>query len=170
MTTNKTLAFTQQYTKQNVPKLRSGDTVRVHERIIEKDKERIQVFEGLVIARKHGTVGPNATFTVRKISHGVGVEKTFPLHSPAIQKIEVVKHDKVRRAKLYYVRDLHKKKKKKKASKMLGMVYEEEVEEPEAEVAEESAEETTEETPEEQTIEQDPKKQSQASTKEEKNE
>jgi len=140
--------FTQKYIKQNVPSLRSGDTVRVHERVKEKDGERIQVFEGLVIARKHGSKGPNATFTVRKISaHNVGVEKTFPLHSPVIQKIEVVKHDKVRRAKLYYLRDLIHKKKKRKESKMLGLMYEEVTEGPKAEeaVAERSSTEKIEE-------------------------
>lgn len=129
---DKVQLFTQKYIKQNVPLLRPGDTVRVHERVKEKDGERIQVFEGLVIARKHGSKGPNATFTVRKISaHNVGVEKTFPLHSPVIQKIEILKHDKVRRAKLYYLRDLVGKKKKRGESKMLGLVYEETAKEPE---------------------------------------
>ena len=123
---DKVQLFTRKYIKQNVPLLRSGDTVRVHERVKEKDGERIQVFEGLVIARKHGSKGPNATFTVRKISaHNVGVEKTFPLHSPIIQKIEILKHDKVRRAKLYYLKNLVGKKKKRGEAKMLGLVYEE---------------------------------------------
>ncbi len=133
---DKIQAFTQKYTKQNKrtrrhrsntnrPQLTSGDTVRVYEKIKEGDKERVQVFEGLVIAVKHGTKGLNATFTVRKISYGIGVERVYPLHSPTIQKIEVVKHDKVRRAKLYYVRGMKGKKKRRKASKMLGVVYEE---------------------------------------------
>ena len=122
---DKIQVFTQKYIKQNIPPLRAGDTVRVYEKIKEGDKERVQIFEGLVIAQKHGTKGPNATFTVRKISYGVGVERVYPLHSPTIQKIEVVKHDKVRRAKLYYVRDMKGKKKRRKASKMLGLVYEE---------------------------------------------
>lgn len=138
---DKLLAFTQQYIKKNIPLLTAGDTVRVHEKVKEKQGERIQIFEGLVIAVKHGR-GLNGTFTVRKISvHGVGVEKTYPLHSPQIQKIEVVKHDKVRRAKLYYVRDLRGKKKKRKAAKMLGLVYEEAaLEEPqEKSTSEESA-------------------------------
>lgn len=142
---NKLQLFAKRYIKQNVPPLRTGDTVRVHERIKEKEGERIQIFEGVVIARKHGK-GLSGTFTVRKISaHRVGVEKTYPIHSPTIQKIEVVKHDKVRRAKLYYVRDL-KKKKRKKPSKMLGLMYEEVVETPEAEeaMAEESTKEQTE--------------------------
>lgn len=120
---DKIQVFNQKYVKSNVPLLRSGDTVRVHERVKEKEGERIQVFEGVVIAVKHGK-GLNATFTVRKISAGVGVEKTYPLHSPIIKKIEVVKHDKVRRAKLYYLRKVTKKR-KKKPSKMLGLVYEE---------------------------------------------
>jgi large subunit ribosomal protein L19 len=122
---DKIQSFTQKYIKQNIPLLRAGDTVRVYEKIKEGDKERVQVFEGLVIASKHGAKGPNATFTVRKISYGIGVERVYPLHSPAIQKIEVVKHDKVRRAKLYYVRGMKGKKKRRKASKMLGLVYEE---------------------------------------------
>jgi len=137
---DKLLTFVRQYTKQNVPQLNSGDTVRVYERIKEKEGERIQVFEGLVIARKHGFKQPNATVTVRKISaHNIGVEKIFPIHSPMIQKIEIVKHDKVRRAKLYYLRNLIGKKKKRKASKMLGMVYEEVAEQPAEEIQTEEA-------------------------------
>lgn len=84
--------------------LRSGDTVRVHVKIQEKGKTRIQMFEGLVLARKHGSEA-GATFTVRKISHGVGVERIFPLYSPSIDKIEVIRRAKVRRAKLYFIRD-----------------------------------------------------------------
>lgn len=84
--------------------LRSGDTVRVHQKIQEKGKTRIQVFEGLVIARKHGSEA-GATFTVRATLSGVGVEKVFPLYSPLIDKIEIVRRSKVRRAKLYYIRD-----------------------------------------------------------------
>ena len=84
--------------------LRAGDTVRVHQKIEEKGKYRIQIFEGLVLARKHGTE-PGGTFTVRRVSSGVGVEKIYPLYSPMIDKIEVVKRSRVRRAKLYYIRD-----------------------------------------------------------------
>lgn len=84
--------------------LRVGDTVRVHVKIVEKGKTRTQMFEGLVIARKHGTEA-GATFTVRKISHGVGVERIFPLYSPSIEKIEIIRRAKVRRAKLYFIRD-----------------------------------------------------------------
>ncbi|MFT5036941.1 MAG: large subunit ribosomal protein L19 [Candidatus Azotimanducaceae bacterium] len=84
--------------------IKAGDTVRVHQKIQDKDKTRIQIFEGLVLARKHG-VEPGATFTVRKMASGVGVEKIYPLYSPNIDKIEIVKRAKVRRAKLYYIRD-----------------------------------------------------------------
>lgn len=83
--------------------IRAGDTVRVHVKIQEKGKTRIQMFEGLVIAKKHGSE-PGATFTVRKISNGVGIERIFPLYSPAIEKIEVVKRARVRQSKLYYIR------------------------------------------------------------------
>lgn len=84
--------------------IRAGDTVRVHQRIQDKGKTRIQIFEGIVLARKHGTE-PGATFTVRKVASGVGVEKIYPLYSPNIDKIEIVKRAKVRRAKLYYIRE-----------------------------------------------------------------
>ncbi len=91
-----------------IPVFRSGDTVQVHFKISEGDKERIQVFEGLVIKRQQG--GANSTFTVRKISYGVGVERIFPLYSPKIDKIKVLEKGKVRRAKLYYLRGLQGKK------------------------------------------------------------
>ena len=84
--------------------IKAGDTVRVHQKIQDKGKTRIQIFEGLVLARKHGTE-PGATFTVRKVASGVGVEKVFPLYSPNIDKIEIVRRSKVRRAKLYYIRE-----------------------------------------------------------------
>ncbi|MDC1205369.1 50S ribosomal protein L19 [Candidatus Pacebacteria bacterium] len=84
--------------------IKAGDTVRVHQKIQDKDKTRIQIFEGLVLARKHGNE-PGATFTVRKVASGVGVEKIYPLYSPNIDKIEIVKRAKVRRAKLYYIRE-----------------------------------------------------------------
>lgn len=84
--------------------LRSGDTVRVWQKIVEKGKIRLQAFEGLVLARKHGKEA-GATFTVRKVSSGIGVEKIFPLYSPALDKIEVIKRSKVRRAKLYHIRE-----------------------------------------------------------------
>ena len=90
--------------KPEVPEFNVGDTVKVYNKIVEGDKERIQVFEGVVISRKNSSV--RETFTVRRMSFGVGVEKTFPIHSPRVDKIEVVKRGKVRRAKLYYLRDL----------------------------------------------------------------
>lgn len=90
--------------RTDIPNFKPGDTVRVHAKIIEGDKERIQVFEGVVIGRANG--GSRASFTVRKISYGVGVERIFPLHSPRIDKIEVVTSGRVRRAKLYYLREL----------------------------------------------------------------
>jgi large subunit ribosomal protein L19 len=93
--------------KADIPPFSSGDTINVHVRVIEGDKERIQQFQGVVIGR-HGA-GMNATFTVRKISDGVGVERIFPLHSPRIAKIEKVKEGNVRRAKLYYLRELASK-------------------------------------------------------------
>lgn len=89
--------------KQEVPEFSIGDTVRVHVRIKEGDKSRIQVFEGTVIAKKHG--GISETFTVRRVAHGCGIERVFPLHSPVVDKVEVVRRGKVRRAKLYYLRD-----------------------------------------------------------------
>ncbi|CCQ92339.1 ribosomal protein L19 [[Clostridium] ultunense Esp] len=99
--------LTQDQLKTNLPEFRPGDSVRVHVKVIEGQRERIQVFEGVVIKRQGG--GISETFTVRKISYGVGVERTFPIHSPKIDKIEVVKRGKVRRAKLYYLRNLRGK-------------------------------------------------------------
>jgi large subunit ribosomal protein L19 len=90
------------FTKKSVPRFEIGDTVRVHVKVVEGEKERIQVYEGAVIARK-GTLNTE-TFTVRKVSYGVGVERIFPLHSPVVTKIDVVRQGKVRRAKLYYLR------------------------------------------------------------------
>ena len=94
--------ITMDYKKEDIPEFKVGDTLRVHVKIIEGQRERIQVFEGYVLKRQHG--GVNETFTVRKLSNGIGVEKTFPLHSPRIEKIEVVKKGRVRRAKLNYMR------------------------------------------------------------------
>ena len=89
--------------KNKVPDIRIGDTVRVHQRIKEGNRQRIQVFEGIVIKKQNG--GLNETFTVRRVAYGVGVEKTFLLHSPLVEKVEVVRVGKARRAKLYYLRD-----------------------------------------------------------------
>ncbi|MGC5327154.1 50S ribosomal protein L19 [Brevibacillus sp. SYSU BS000544] len=96
-------ALEQEQLKQDLPAFRPGDTVRVHVKVIEGQRERIQLFEGVVI-RRRGT-GVSETFTVRKVSYGIGVERTFLLHTPKIDKIEIVRHGRVRRAKLYYLRD-----------------------------------------------------------------
>ena len=93
----------QEQMRFDMPEFRPGDTVKVHIRIIEGNKERVQVFQGVVIKRKRGLM--NATFTVRKISHGVGVEKTFALHSPRIEKVEMVTPGRVRRSRLFYLRE-----------------------------------------------------------------
>jgi large subunit ribosomal protein L19 len=95
------------YQRNDVPALRAGDSVRVHTKIKEGDKERVQVFEGVIIARREG--GVRASFTVRKVSYGVGVERIFPTHSPRIDKIEVTGHGEVRRSRLFYLRDLQGK-------------------------------------------------------------
>ena len=100
-------AVTKSQLRTDLPSFRPGDTLRVHVRIVEGSRERIQVFEGVVIKRRGG--GISETFTVRKISSGVGVERTFPLHTPKIEKIEVKRRGKVRRAKLYYLRNLRGK-------------------------------------------------------------
>ncbi|MCO6432591.1 MAG: 50S ribosomal protein L19 [Deltaproteobacteria bacterium] len=97
-----------QYLRKNIPVFRTGDTVRVHAKIVEGNKERIQVFEGVVIKRHKGN-SPSATFTVRKVSYNVGVERTFLLHSPRIDKIELVSRGVVRRARLFYLRPLRGK-------------------------------------------------------------
>ena len=94
--------------RKDLPAMRAGDTVRVHTKIREGDKERIQVFEGVVIAYRKGQPG-SSMFTVRKVSYGVGVERMFPVHSPRIDRIEVVSHGEVRRSRLYYLRELQGK-------------------------------------------------------------
>ncbi|MNJ31581.1 50S ribosomal protein L19 [compost metagenome] len=99
--------ITQEQLRKDLPSFRPGDTLKVHVKVIEGTRERIQLFEGVVIKRRGG--GISETFTVRKISNGVGVERTFPLHSPKLDKIEVARRGKVRRAKLYYLRELRGK-------------------------------------------------------------
>lgn len=94
----------QEQMKKEIPAFSPGDTVRVHVKITEGGRERIQVFEGVVMRRRGSQL--NETFTVRKISQGIGVERTFPLHSPKVDRIEVVRHGQIRRAKLYYLREL----------------------------------------------------------------
>src|SRR6266566_10058118 len=105
---NKTDLVEKPRLREDIPVFRPGDTVRVHVRVAEAGRERIQVFQGVVIRRQNG--GLRETFTVRKISFGIGVERTFPLHSPTVSKIEVMTHGRVRRAKLYYLRELRGKK------------------------------------------------------------
>jgi len=94
----------QEQMRQDIPAFRPGDSVKVHIRIIEGNKERVQIFQGVVLKRKKGTM--NASYTVRKISHGIGVEKTFSLHNPRVEKIELVTKGRVRRSRLYYLRNL----------------------------------------------------------------
>ena len=115
--TTKLDIFTQQFLKKDLANIRSGDNVKVYQKIKEADKERIQIFEGLIIARKHGK-GMGSTITVRRIISGIGVERVFPLHSPMIEKIEILKRGKVRRAKLYYLRKTEGKKGKLKREKV----------------------------------------------------
>ncbi|OQA04511.1 MAG: 50S ribosomal protein L19 [bacterium ADurb.Bin400] len=134
----------EKYAKKNPPAVQTGDTVRVHLLVREAGKERIQVFEGLVIAVKHGA-GLDGTFTVRKESFGVGVERVFPLHSPRIAKVERVKQSKVRRSKLYYMRDLTGKMARLKDLNRDYHVWEEkDAEEELARIAEEKAKEAAE--------------------------
>lgn len=97
-------AIEREQLRDDIPVFKAGDSVRVHVKVVEGEKERIQVFAGVVIGRKNGAV--RSSFTVRKVSYGVGVERTFPLHSPRIERIEVVTRGRVRRAKLYYLRGL----------------------------------------------------------------
>ena len=147
--------------KNKIPELRVGNTVRVHVRIKEGNKERIQVFEGIIIKKQGG--GVNATFTVRRISYGVGVEKTFLVHSPMIEKVEVVRVGKARRAKLYYLRDRVGKaaKTKEKVGARIEdkeIVVKEEVVPGEAVVAEVATEESVAEAVEAAKAEEDAKK------------
>ena len=99
--------ITESQLRNDIPDFRAGDSVRVHARIVEGSRERIQIFEGVVIKRRGE--GISETYTVRKISNGIGVERTFPLHTPRVDKIEVTRHGRVRRAKLYYLPALHGK-------------------------------------------------------------
>ena len=129
--------FLKPYLKQDIPDIRPGDTVKVYQKIKEGDKERIQAFEGLVLARKHGKEA-GATITVRRVISEVGVEKIFPIHSPSIEKIEILKRGKVRRAKLYYLREAKGKKARLKKKDFVQKVIakdEPKKEEPEMEEA-----------------------------------
>jgi large subunit ribosomal protein L19 len=132
-------ALTKKFAKKNIPDVKVGDTVRVSFKITEGSKTRIQAFEGLVIALKHGK-GLDGTIKIRKVSGGIGVERTFPLHSPLIVKFEKTKSTKVRRSKLYFVREMiGKKKKTKKELKEYGMWEEAVSEEELAKIEEEKA-------------------------------
>ncbi len=138
----------EQFNKEQIkslPDIRPGDTIKVHQKIKEGNKERIQIFEGVIIAKKHGK-GISATITVRKVVEGIGVERVFPIHSPSIAKIEIIKHSKVRRSKLYYLRTAKGKKAKLKRKDLaVAIAPEEPAEEPAAEEA--PAEIKAEETP-----------------------
>lgn len=134
-----TQELVKQYGKQNIPDVRPGNTVKVHYKITEGSKTRIQIFEGVVIAMKHGK-GLDGSIKLRKISGGIGVERTFPLHSPLITKFEKVKSFKVRQSKLYFLRDLVGKKNKKKTETRDGQMWEEALSEAEiAKIEEEKA-------------------------------
>ncbi|OGZ95080.1 MAG: 50S ribosomal protein L19 [Candidatus Sungbacteria bacterium RIFCSPHIGHO2_01_FULL_50_25] len=113
--------------RTDLPEIKSGDSIRVIQKVKEGDKERLSPFEGLVIAVKHGK-GPTATFTVRKVIGGIGVERIFPLHSPMISKVEVLRHSKVRRAKLYYIREKAAKETRKRMKSYLALAVPESVE------------------------------------------
>jgi large subunit ribosomal protein L19 len=135
---------------KEVPDVKSGYTVKIHQKIKEGEKERIQIFEGIVIARKHGK-GISSTITVRKVTDGIGIERIFPVHSPAIDKIEVIKKGKVRRSKLYYLRTAKGKKARLKNKDFVAAIA------PEKTVVEETLENMTPETPEVTTTEEAPK-------------
>ena len=126
-------ALEKSYLRTDLPEIRPGDTVRVYQKVKEGDKERVTQFEGLVIARKHGN-GITATYIVRKVVDGIGVERTFPLHSPTITKVDVLRHSKTRRAKLYYIRD----KAAREVRKKMKQVWREEAVPPQAAKAEET--------------------------------
>lgn len=115
--------------EKKLPDLKPGDTIKVHQKIKEGDKERIQIFEGIIIAKKHGK-GISATITVRKVVDGVGVERVFPIHSPSVEKFEVIRHGKVRRAKLYYLRTAKGKKARLKKKEFTAAIAPEEPAEP----------------------------------------
>jgi len=153
-------AVNKQFGRSSIPDLQVGDTIRIHQKVKEGDKERVQVFEGLVIAAKHGT-GMNGTFTVRKIAAGgVGVERVFPLHLPTIVKIERVKHANVRRAKLYYMRGRAGKAARFSNEKMLqGKSWEEQLDEVVGEASDENPEKEVEvvETPKAEPAKEEPK-------------
>jgi len=124
-----TIVLEKSWLRSDLPEIRPGDTVRVYQKIKEGDKERVTPFEGLVIAKKHGR-GISATFIVRKVVDGIGVERTFPAHSPTITKIDVLRRSKVRRAKLYYIRDKAAREVRRKMKLMTGEIGKKEKIEP----------------------------------------
>jgi large subunit ribosomal protein L19 len=137
MPTKAVETFTKEQLKKDLPGIRPGDTVKIYQRVKEKNKERLQPFEGVVLARKHGK-GIGATITVRKVFSGIGVEKIIPVHSPNIEKIEVLKRGKVKRAKLYYLRTAKGKKARLKRKELSeAIVWEEPKEEPKKEEVQE---------------------------------
>ena len=147
----KTEEFTKSQLKQNLPEIKPGDTIRIYQRIKEKNKERLQPFEGVVLARKHGK-GISATITIRKVVSGIGVEKIIPIHAPTVEKIEILKRGKVRRAKLYYLRTAKGKKARLKRKEFEGGTWEqpkEELKKPAEDPASDNKAETTEEKKEE---------------------
>ena len=147
----KTEEFTKSQLKQNLPEIKPGDTIRIYQRIKEKNKERLQPFEGVVLARKHGK-GISATITIRKVVSGIGVEKIIPIHAPTVEKIEILKRGKVRRAKLYYLRTAKGKKARLKRKEFEGVTWEqpkEELKKPAEDPASDNKAETTEEKKEE---------------------
>jgi large subunit ribosomal protein L19 len=128
--TTKTEKFTEQYLRKDLPDIKPGDTVKIHQKVKFGDQERTQMFEGKVLARKHGK-GLPATITVRREISGIGVEKIFPLHSPTIEKIEIIKRGKVRRAKIYYLRTAKGRKARLKRVEIKGRTKTEEKKEEE---------------------------------------
>lgn len=140
--TNKTEKTIEPYLRKDLPNIRPGDTVRIHQKMKLGKQERIQIFEGIVLARKHGK-GVSATITVRKDFSGIGVEKIFPLHSPTIEKMEIVKRGKVRRAKIYHIREAKGRKARLRKVEIKGRrKTEEKVEEPKEKDKEEKKEES----------------------------
>lgn len=131
--------FNKAQIKDNLPDVRPGDTVRIHQKIKEGGKERIQIFEGLIIAKKHGK-GVSSNITVRKVLQGVGVERIFPIHSPLIKKIEIVKKGRVKRAKLYYLRTAKGKRARLKREEFTEAIAEPTAEEAPKETAPENTE------------------------------
>ena len=144
--TTKTEKFRESYLRKDLPDIKPGDTVKIHQKVKFGDQERTQMFEGIVLARKHGK-GLRSTITVRREISGIGVEKIFPLHSPTIEKIEIIKRGKVRRAKIYYLRTAKGRKARLKRVEIKGRTKtdEKKEEKPEEKSEEENKKESTKE-------------------------